>query len=83
MNQDAVVQLNELLKKSDFLRDLMDTHRRATERVILSFISALLRHDPSHITAIKKALADVDISTNRPSDDSEARRMARNIKSNI
>lgn len=55
----AQQQLNALLKKSDYLNSIINSHRMATAQAIAILIKALVKHDPSIRTAIGEALNEI------------------------
>ncbi|MGZ9713918.1 hypothetical protein ACXX82_24275 [Glaciimonas sp. GNP009] len=76
-------RINSYLKDSDFLNDVINTHRLGTQRIILALINALTKQDPDNLKIIKTALDAADVNSTSPSIDSEVRRMTRSIRGEI
>ena len=55
----AQQQLNELLKKSDYLNSIIDSHRIATAQSIAILIKAVVKHDPSLEAVVANALNEI------------------------
>ena len=59
----AQQQLNELLKQSDYLNSIIDSHRVATAQAIAILVKAIVKHDPSFGTVVCDALNEIDSKT--------------------
>ena len=80
----AQQQLNELLKKSDYLNSIIDSHRIATAETIAILINALVKHDPTLNEVIASALNKVASNTwKNPSVDGDRSLLARSIRAQL
>lgn len=82
-NNQALAQLEVLLKRSDYLNDIMQTHRVATERVLLCLIEEMVDGNPERMQGVIRALKKAEKRSRHPSVDSEVRRLALGIKTGI
>lgn len=82
-NNQALTQLEELLKRSDYFNHMMQTHRAATQRIIVALIRELVCDDPERMQLVMQALKKADKSRGSPSTDTEARRMTGGIRSSM
>jgi hypothetical protein len=80
---EALQQLNYLLKKSNYFNDIIQTHRAATERVIASLITSLTAGDPIREASALQGLKDAEAGTGQPSLDTEVRRLVRGIRAEL
>ncbi len=76
-------QLNDLLKKSDYLNSLMNTHREATGEAIAVLIKAIAINNPEMHNAVAKAMLEVSTPTGRPSVDGERARLMQIVRENL
>lgn len=72
-----------LLKKSDYLRDLQETQRRATTNVISAIAQAIIEQQPAVRNAIIEKLRDAEVMTGSESIDCESRKITRVIIEDI
>ena len=80
----AQQQLNELLKKSDYLNSIIDSHRVATAETIAILISTLVKHDPKLNTVIAGALTQIASCTWKDASvDGDRSLLARSIRTLI
>lgn len=80
----AQQQLNDLLKKSDYLNSIIDSHRVATAESIAILINALVNYDPAIAPAIGEALNQIEARTFRsPSVDGDRSLLARAIRGSL
>jgi hypothetical protein len=70
MDQQALQQLNDMLKKS-VLHDWLNTHRVATAEAITLLIKAVATNQPELQVAITQAMQEIATPTGRPSIDGE------------
>lgn len=76
-------QLNDLLKKSDYLNSLMNTHREATGEAIAVLIKAIAINNPEMQNAVAIAMQEISSPTGRPSVDGERARLMQIIRENL
>ena len=60
---EAQQLLNDLLKKSDYLKSIIDSHRVATAETIAFLINAMVKHDPTLSTVVAAALSHISSNT--------------------
>lgn len=81
LHHQAQQQFNELLKKSDYLNSMIDSHRLATSQSIAILIKALIKHDPSLGTVVLEALNQIETKAHKsPSIDGDRSLIARAIR---
>jgi hypothetical protein len=76
-------QLNDLLKKSDYLNSLVNTHREATGEAIAVLIKAIAINNPEMQNAVAIAMHEVSAPTGRPSVDGERARLMQIVRENL
>jgi hypothetical protein len=59
----AQQQLNEFLKKSDFLNSMLDSQRVASSQAIAIIMKALIKHDPSLGEVVLNAVSKIEEKT--------------------
>ncbi|MFZ3001407.1 MAG: hypothetical protein WA071_13850 [Undibacterium umbellatum] len=80
----AQQQLNELLKNSHYLSNILDSQRMALSQTLAIFLAALARHDPSLAAPMCAALAEIEAKTwESPSVDGDRSLFARAIRSEL
>jgi hypothetical protein len=82
MNSQQKV-FEELLKKSDFFNDVIETQRRGTTKVISVIVQAIIEQTPTIKESIIERLRDADVATGNASIDCETRRITRVIIADI
>ena len=81
---EAQQQLNEFLKKSDYLNSIIDSHRLATSQSIAILLKAMLKHDPSLFLPVCEALAEIETkSWISPSVDGDRSLLVRSIRAQL
>jgi hypothetical protein len=69
-------QFEELLKQSDYLNSVLESHRIATAETIALLIKHLAADDANRAQVITSLLSDLNQPTNRPSIDGSRHRLA-------
>ena len=71
--------LEELLKTSDYLNDIIHTHRQGVAKVISAVAKAIAKNNPELLSDVKQSLQEAEINSGSPSLDSEVRLITREI----
>lgn len=79
-NHELHQYLNEHLKKSRFVRDVLDTQRLAFSQSLAIIFKHLIAHDPSTAPVILNALSEIEIPTENRSVSGDRSLIARSIR---
>lgn len=80
----AQQQLNELLKKSDYLNSIIDSHRIATSQAISILIKALIKHDQTLGVVVLDAINQIESKTHKSASvDGDRSLIARAIRAEL
>jgi hypothetical protein len=80
----AKVQLEKLLKTSDYFNSVITSHRTATAQAMAIMFKALLKHDPTLVEPIAAAINEIDTKTYRsPSVDGDRSLIARELRAEM
>jgi F0F1-type ATP synthase delta subunit len=84
LRHQAQQQLNELLKKSDYLNSIIDSQRVAASQAIALIMKALIKHDPSLGKVMLDAVVEIESKTHKsPSVDGDRSLIARAIRAEL
>lgn len=84
MRHQAQIQFNELLKHSDYLNSIIDSHRIATAQAIATLMKSLMKHDPGLAQVILEAVEQIEAKTFKsPSVDGDRSLIARAIRAEL
>ncbi|MFZ6871141.1 hypothetical protein ACO0LF_03640 [Undibacterium sp. Di27W] len=81
---EAQQQLNEFLKKSDYLNSMLTSHRLATSQAFAIVLKALIKHDPTLAPVILAAVGQIEAKAFKsPSVDGDRALIARAIREEL
>lgn len=68
-------EFEKYLKNSDYLRDVLNTHRAGTAEVVAALLRFLVENEHVSMPAVRQFLKGLEDSTSGPSIDGERRRI--------
>ncbi len=83
LNEEEKSAINDFLKHSSHIADVLNTHRQATAEVLAAFIGALIDSGKIEPATLGGALKKLESCTDRPSIDGERRTLVSRMRDRI
>ncbi len=83
MNEEEKAAINDFLKHSSHIADVLNTHRQATAEVIAALIGAIINSGKIEPATLGGVLKKIESCTDRPSIDGERRTLVSRMRERI